>query len=311
MRKAFLMFALLIAAGAAFAQVNIMEEQGSMLVFPLVDNCGTKTTYLSIANRGADDVWLQGFMIAWNAPQAQVNCDDVQWIKKDFFIHLTAREPFFWNTSLPYNRKDVDDVRTQIQGFDEYQGFCFVWAINSIQTQMELSWNSLLGEALILDGPRAFAYNAIPHQALTITADRVLDLDGVEYTMAPSQIMLSGIAAGVSGVSGKLAVCSLEIDFINSIQPEFDINLIAWNQYEVPQTRHLHVCQFALLDQVYDLQLGVQQIFTPRFHMTATSTSPMWAVFYQQRATQAWCVNVQQHGASGVPVSVVLPPVVL
>jgi len=67
--------------------VCIPNEAGSLLVFPLIDNIGAQTI-IEIVNRGNEDVWLEGIMV--------VSPTGVQgtFIKQDFMIHLTAKEPF-------------------------------------------------------------------------------------------------------------------------------------------------------------------------------------------------------------------------
>lgn len=228
-------------AQAAGDQVNNIKEQGSLLVYPLIDNLGStgNRTVIEVTNRANVDVWLQGFMIVHDDSPPPY-----YFVKKDFLIHLTQKDPFYWDTSKPYDRVDVDDIRTQIQSFNGYKGFCFLWAVDNDKDRLEIEWNYLKGDAVVLDSNKAFQYNPIPHQGLAVVGDRVLNLDGVEYTMATSQVMVEGFAEGdrypgEKYMGGKWVVCSLDIDFINSIQPEFDINIDVWNQYEVYQSRHL------------------------------------------------------------------------
>lgn len=314
-RIVFAVMALVLLAGIAQAQVLIPDQEGSLLVWPLVDNTGTKTTIIEITNNGESGVWLQGFMIV-----QRVGATD--FVKKDFYIHLTPKEPFYWNTSTAYNRTDAEGVLSQVQAFDDYIGFCFVWAVNNRFQKQEILWNFLRGDAIVLNGNNAFEYNAIPHQALTVTPDRVLNLDGVEYTMACSQIMTEGFAAGVV-TKGALAVCSLNIDFIRSIQPRFDINIDVVNQNEVPQSRHLDFYQFKVFDAATDLQFTLDEVFTAKWQAAIMATQPMWAIYYQQVGPYGIGKNVWQLPTSAVatadrdglfpfvmePVSVILPQV--
>ena len=102
----------------------------------------------------------------------------------------------------------------------------------------------------------------------------------------------------------------MDIDFINSIQPEFDINIDVWNQYEVYQSRHLDFYQFYQYDLTDDLQLHIDQIFTYKWCFATTCTDPMWSIFYQEwGGTYRWGGNVWQHPDTGVPATVILPPV--
>jgi hypothetical protein len=296
-----------ISASTAATEVCDMNEQGSILVFPLIDNINYRTI-VEIANRAITDVWLGGFMIVH--PPA----DPYDFHKKDFLIHLTQKEVFWWATYAPYNRVDVDGIRTQIPSFNNYKGFMFVWAIDGDKTQVEIDWDFLKGDCVIF-GPaqqRAFQYNAIPHQAESIVGDRVLNLDGTEYCYIPTQIMFEGFAEGFSGIGGTLAICSLDIDFILSIQPEFDINFSIWNQYEVNQSRHLDFYQFEQYDLTTDLQLHITDIFTPKWHAAATANgNSLWAIFFQWTGRFMWGSNVWQHPGAPGSATVILPPVPL
>lgn len=299
-----LCFAFGLCAGLAQAQiaVNNMEEPGSILVYPLIDNINY-TTIVEITNRAPTDVWLQCYMIT-NEPAPQE--------KKDFYIHITQKEPFWWSTNTSYSRVDEDGVRTQIQSFAGRKGFLFCWAIDSDKTQLEIEWNHLKGDAMLYSNAngRSFQYNAIPHQGLAVAGDRVLNLDGVEYTAATSQIMFEGFAEGFSGIGGTLAVANLDIDFILSLQPPFDINLECWNQNEVAGTRHLHFKDsFMQYDLTKDLQLHINQVFTPKWQCATATVRPIWAVMHEFTGTFAWGSNVFQHPDYGVATRVVLAPV--
>jgi hypothetical protein len=291
-----------LCAGLVSAQVNNLNEPGSLLVFPLIDNINY-STIIEIANRAPVDVWLQCYMIT-HGPGAPTVFE-----KKDFYIHLTQKEPFWWDTGNAYNRTDVHGVITQIQGFNQRKGCMFCWAINDDKEQWEIDWDYLKGDALVYGGARAFQYNAIPHQMIAPVQDRILNLDGLEYTMSTSQIMFEGFAEGFSGIGGTLAVCNLDIDFILSIQPKFDINLECWNQNEVAGTRHLSALVFNQYDLTQDLQLAINQVFTPKWQCATSSTHPLWAVFFEWTGSLMWGCNVWQHPLTGTPTRVVLPPV--
>jgi len=307
MKKLAVVLLCLFSFSAYGIEVCDLNEQGSILVFPLIDNINYKTI-IEIANRANTDVWLGGFMIVH--PPA----DPYDFHKKDFLIHLTQKEVFWWATQAPYNRVDVDDVRTQIPSFNNYKGFMFVWAIDGNDTQMEIEWDYLKGDCLIYGGNNAFQYNAIPHQAEWIVQDRILDLDGFEYCYIPTQMMFEGFASNYSGINGILAVCSLDIDFILSLQPEFNINFSIWNQYEVNQSRHKHFYQFEQYDLTADLQFDISSIFTPKWHAAASANgNSMWAVFFQWTGPYMWGGNVWQHPDMAVygEAHVILPPVPL
>jgi hypothetical protein len=299
-----------------------------LLVYPLVQNTENYSTIIEITNRSAEGVWLQGYFIGHGTNPVYCKFE-----KKNFFIHLTQKEVWWWDTGKPYNRTDPDGITTQIQSFNNRKGFIFVWAIDSDKTQLEIDHDYLKGDALWYKryvnnnngnnengSSYAFQYNAVPHQMIAANPDRVLDLDGQEYTAATSQILVEGFAEGwPRRMRGTLVVCSLNIDFILSKQPAFDINFEVWNQNEVPQSRHLDFCQFQQYDLTEDLQLSIYEIFSPKWQMATSSTHAMYAVFFQYLIDIgpdldgapgfAWGGNVWQHPSYGVPASVILPPV--
>lgn len=305
MRTFAVCFVLLISVGifcaGAQAQVNNLNEPGSILVYPLIDNINY-STIVEITNLEITDVWLAGFLILHPPGLPE------EFEKTDFVIHLTHNEPFWWDTGTAYNRVDEDGVRTQIPAFNNQKGFMFVWAVDTDTTRLEIDWDHLIGDCLIFGGGLAFQYNPIPHQCLNVLPDRVLDLDGIEYTMATSQVMTQGFAGGFSGISGTFAVCSLEMDFIHSLQPEFDINFDVWNQDEIFSSRHRHMYQFHQFS-LDDLDLDIGTVFTPKFQMTAMSTHALWCVFFENTANLEWGGNVFQHPDAGVATSVILPPI--
>ena len=296
----FLFLVGIFCAGAQ-AQVNNMEEQGSILVYPLIDNINY-STIVEITNRNVTDVWLAGMFIL-HPPGSPEDFE-----KTDFVIHLTQKEPFWWDTGTSYNRTDADGILTQIPGVNNKKGFMFVWAVDSNTTRLEIEWDYLLGDCLIFGGGQAFQYNAIPHQGLNVVGDRVLNMDGNEYTMATSQIMTQGFSGGFSGITGTFVVCNLEMDFINSLQPDFDINFNVWSQDEIFSSRHKHMYQFHQFS-LDDLDLLITDVFTPKFQFAATSTHAMWCVFFETTGTLDWGGNVWQHPNTGVATTLVLPPV--
>jgi hypothetical protein len=265
-----LMFIIGLCAGVANAQVSQLNVPGSLLVFPLIDNING-VTYVDLVNRAYTDVWLQGFIIAHDA-------EDV-YHKKDFNIKLTHNQPLLWNTAQPLRHEDGF-----VQAFAGRKGYLVIWAIDGPNSQLEIAHDYLKGDAIFIQGGiggRAFRYNAIPHQSIAITGDRVLGLDGIEYTMVSEKILCEGIAGGVSGIQGTLVVANMSVDFIESEQPEFDINLGVWNEDENFSSRHVDFDQFEQYD-LNDLQLNRWEIDSIKFQFaTSAAGNPLWAVFFQ------------------------------
>jgi hypothetical protein len=220
---------------------------------------------------------------------------DCDFREYDFTIHLTEREPFYWNTSRPYNRQNEKGVFTQIRAFNDLQGFAFMWVVNNPFDRMEIDYDHLRGNAMVFDGTKAFQYNGIPHQALTINPDGQLVLDGTEYCRVPRDLAIEGFAAmELNGqeVGGKIVFCTLPSRIVPTASNPVDINIDVWNQNEATQSRKLDLNRFGRYDLTGELGLHMSQIFTPKWQLLTTSAYPVWAVFYQYWGTQRWGGNV-------------------
>ena len=113
--------------------------------------------------------------------------------------------------------------------------------------------------------------------------------------MVPGDAILSGLAAETfPGLSGKWTVCSIDLDLLRPNEIAFAINLDVWNQYEVYQSRHVPFYLFKQFDLADDLQLDIDNIFTPKWHFTASAPQPIWSIFYQTIGSSAWGANVWQ-----------------
>jgi hypothetical protein len=303
------------SSGVALAPVkvaNSLNEPGSLLVFPVVNNLPGGSSYktiVEIANLSDRDVWVKCYMIM---PEGEPPLKQTE--KKNFVIHITQKEPFFWNTSQRYSRKDASGVLTQIGDFDALKGFMFCWAIDNEKNQNETDFDFLKGDALIYHtrNGQAWQYNAIPHQGIAVVGKGVLNLDGFEYSSATSTIYFEGFAEGVNGVEGTLHVANLDINFITSEQPGFDINMECWNQNEVPFSRHLQFRKdrsYEQYDLTEDLQLSTNDIFTAKFQCNTLESipRPLWAVFEERTGGYAWATNVFQNPNSQKGTKVVLP----
>ncbi len=294
---------------------GFMNEPGALLAYPLIDNING-ITIVNIANVCSVDIVLECYMITHGGDET---IDE----KKDFVIEMTGKEKFLWVTNRAYNQRG-----NQIQGFDNRVGYMFCFMIDDKYSQLEdaVNGNCIKGDATLVEpaNARAWQYNAIPHQARAVLPNRVLNLDGGEYSAVTSQVMFEGLAEVHGAIYGTLAVaspgrgicgddvnvCTSDYDFILSQQPEFDINIYCWNEVETKFSRHLHFKDFERYDLTRDLQLDVGSIFTLGFHCATTSTHPLWAVFHQNLAgVFGWGGNVFQQPGTDVPAVIVLPPV--
>jgi hypothetical protein len=263
-----------ILAGAAVPVRQ--DEPGAMLVFPYVDNTGDNVTILEIANVSSRSLMLKGYMVTGE------DC-----VRKNFFIRMTPNEPFLWNTSQPYSRRDAQGDLTQIQSFDGKLGFCFVWVLVEMNESPPL--NPLTGKGLVFDDVRAFQYDAIPHQRVEVSKDAGGKNGQVAWAQLPLRFHAEGYSPEVRpGLAGKLAMCTFDIDAPGVNPPAIRVNVDVWNQHEVPQSRHGRLECFALLDLSADLGIDIDKVFTAKWHMIAYGDAPIWAVLMQSLDDMAW-----------------------
>jgi hypothetical protein len=80
--------------------------------------------------------------------------------------------------------------------FESAQGFSYVYAVDGPFSEAEIDYDYLIGQELVWstdegDAPQYvvhFAINAVAFQALDVNGDGLLELDGVEYTLAPAKL---------------------------------------------------------------------------------------------------------------------------
>ncbi len=275
-----------------------LNQPGSLLVFPLIDNL-SGVTIVTIANTGGSDALAKCYMVT-RGPDGGID------EKQNFLLRLTPKENITWNTAAPYVARD-----TRIPQFALRQGYLFCWAVDDEATQLEIDYDFLTGTARVIDVNTAssFGYTAIPSQMILPAQDRILDLDSLEYTMGPSQIMFEGLAAIPGAITGRLSVANPGIDFVDSIQPEFDINIACWDESEYEYSRHLNFKDFEHYDMTADLKLDLGSIFTLGWHCTTTTSDhALWAVFDEDLAgVFRWGGNVFQHPDNCTPTQIILP----
>jgi hypothetical protein len=306
---------MVLCGGLAFGQANNLNEPGSILVYPFVETAGINynDTLIKIANRSDNDVVLAYFALN----EKRDTTDPCDFAKFDGIIELSGKEVFYWDVLrgvTPAADGASDNFIAPLAGF---QGLIFVWAIDGTANQNEIDFDFLIGSAILVDNAGAAAqYNAIPHQGLAVVGDRVLNLNGNEYTMATSRVFFEGFTAGAFGLpfNGILAVASLDIDFILSEQPDFDINLDVHNVWEWKFSRHVDFCQFELYSLTdVDIDLTRTSLGSNVFQAATTSTDAIYAVFVQDISLAVgeldWATNVWQDPTRTAAATVVLPPV--
>lgn len=310
MRKLAILMALcLVVAFAvpAYAQLNNMEERGSVLVWPLIDNINYLTV-VEIANATSTAGAL--------GPNVLLEChvhthgpgetgEDL--VKLDFQIEMTPQEVFLWETYLPAGAQG----KSGLPNLANRKGFLFCFAIDPAQANGEIAWDFLKGDAVLfaLAGARAgqsFLYNAIPSQAVAPNQDRTLVFDNVtDYTAAPALIYFEGFATAnpaFGPLEGELVVANLDINFLSSTQPEFDINFNCYNEDEDPSSLHVDFDFYEQYDMSTDLFLSFDNVQTRKFQCNAIASvgagaanlRGMWAITYQYGGTYAIGENVWQ-----------------
>jgi hypothetical protein len=315
---------------ATDCETSSLNEPGSVLVFPLIDN-QTFQTIVEIANLGPQEITLGYFYIFHNdcrglpPGNARDDCEH-DFTKIDGTITLTPNEILEWDTAIG---GVIGTDRVFVPPLQLTKGFLVVWAQDPGLTSGEVSYDYLIGDALLLTGGGGWKYNAVPHQAIATNGDRILSFDGSEYTCAPYRIWTTGYTNGAGfrnapvppGIpfQGTLAMCSLNIHFLTSQQPRFDLNVIVCNEDEECFSRHHDFYQF----EQYSLQeLLITRPFTnsDKFYMRVEASSvdpimpppawgwqPVWAVFYQNIGTYFWGTNVWQDPETGEDVEMSLP----
>lgn len=344
-------FKKLAAIGIAFAltggvaqaqQQTRLNETGSLLVYPLVDTLtSANETIINITNTGPQGVWVECFTESHGAMSTSL-------VKEDFTIFLTPFQKVWWRVSQGYEPTNL----TNQFGFPAYsippqpgaKGFLYCFAIEAVTgtpnpptNQDEVTYNFLKGDALIFGDGKAFQYNAIPHQRLDGASDRVLNLDGQEYTRGSSRIWFEGLPEEIvlngGDINGTLVLSSIQADFFQSIQTHFDVNYTCWNRKEQKFSRHRgSYLSFIQQDLTLDVKMNMFNIRADAFSCRADTTlstggqtdntgfeqfgaqfapgnrTPIWAVFHQSAGDGlAWGSNVWHDPNWGADAVVRLP----
>ncbi len=311
MRKLSIVLTLFLVIGLSAipgrAQViNDLNAPGSLIVFPLIDNING-VTLVSISNVGSTPVKLECYMVTHPVG------DPTDFEPKiDFEIDLTAKEAFVWSTAGPYNET--------IQGFDDEKGFLFCVAVNTDGSGVPVDHDFLIGDAKVLNlaGGYAWGYNAIPHQALSLNANRALLLDGSEYSAATSSVFFQGLAALPPALDGVFVAANIEMDLISGEQPPLTLGFDCYNESENPfsidAVPHQTFVQYPLTDS---LGITVENVFSLGFQCRVSANSsatgvskPIWAVFGQNLLFYGWGTNVWQDPNTEATAVIVLPPVI-
>jgi len=171
------------------------DVPGSLLLFPRFDNRPNRVTLVTVTNTNCD--FAQG---PGNLFEGTVDVE---------FVYIGKYGPN--NTVLPCLETNITrrltpcDTITVITRFDNpnhERGFLYVFAKDP-QTGQAIVWNHLIGQAMFIGGnsfdedPARDALNARPFLGIgregsttDDDGDGIRDLDGIEYSQAPDQILI-------------------------------------------------------------------------------------------------------------------------
>lgn len=217
-----------------------VTTKGSILVYPKVElkwdasNTLIQDTFLTIVNDFSDSgVRVQLYFVNGDLPALPVLQGDppmeverghlgCNW--QDNVIILTNDESAYWSTfsglpkgvspftnldpGIPPGRPDTDPYNL---GGRVLRGYVLAWAVE-LGTSREIRWNHLSGTAILVNyrDTTAWEYNAWAFQALhdvnngdlLLPPHGQLDLNGVEYEFAPSQLVFDFYSVGATLSTG-------------------------------------------------------------------------------------------------------------
>jgi len=164
------------------------ENPASCLLFPYYDTTGETISIHTITHVGEESVIIR-----------MVFVDGEDCSPTDFWFKLTPGDTFTFAANGLVDNKET--------------GFLYVYAVKHMHSEVELDADVLIGQELIFglwDELLAnFSLNAVGFQALNLTGDGKLHLDGKEYTLAPKTIYFPRFFGQDVGIYSKLILINL------------------------------------------------------------------------------------------------------
>lgn len=169
--------ALGLAALALTATANAESRPGSLLLFPSFDSSPGSSTVLTVTNTN-DDVVTGTVLVE--------------------FIYIEEKTCLEYNRTALLTANDTLTVLAAVHNPDQEQGYVYVFA-KSPQTGAAISWDYLIGNMIDIDAFVLFDWslNPVSFQGQTevgtptdLDSDGIRDLDGVEYSQAPDEILI-------------------------------------------------------------------------------------------------------------------------
>lgn len=193
---------------------------GSLLLYPEWDNRPGRTTYMSITN--ANCQW----------PNAGT------WVE---FVYIDKTNCIEFNTTKYLTPCDTLTVLTSAQNPSTSRGYMYAFAkdVNG----HPISFNHLIGDLIIADGVDGYQYavnavsfrSPVPRNQLTdLDQDGIRDLNGLEYDMAPDELMIPRFLGqdppGAQVYQDELVILNLS----GGLSFQTVISIIGYNDNEVP-----------------------------------------------------------------------------
>lgn len=144
------------------------QEPGSLLLFPEFDSTPGHLTILTVTN-------------------TQMTGSDID----IHYIYVGAEDCELLNLYETLTPADTLSVLTHAHNPDSDQGFAYVYALDR-DTGQRIDHDYLVGSTKILDGFRSSEYSIRPYSfefADVDDGDDLCDLDGLEYEMAPGELL--------------------------------------------------------------------------------------------------------------------------
>jgi hypothetical protein len=168
------------------------REPGSLLLFTEYDNRAAARTIFTVTNVHPSTTVDVHFVFI-----DSVTCQEF-----DFTRRLTA--------------KDTVSLLTRAVNPSTGQGFAYAYAVE-VSTHLPIAFDYLIGQLLSIDGVAALGYglNAVSFKGIgdghytDVDHDGRRDLDGIEYSEAPDQILIPRFLGQSENLSSELVLVSL------------------------------------------------------------------------------------------------------
>jgi hypothetical protein len=222
---------LVVGALGIDASASACRHAGSCLLFPFFKtDPGTALSVISITNTGPETVIVR---IVWVTKQGDHCITDDDWIE------LTDGDTFTY----------LDSALAPV---DQY-GFSYAYVVDGDQSEAEVKYNYLIGQEYVFVNPEfdseewvvSYAVNAASYQALDVPefdpegsnygGDGELQLDGVEFTMAPTHLYFPKFFAQPVPGDGDDHLAYSWLNFMNLTGGKFfgvTVKFHIWNDNE-------------------------------------------------------------------------------